>query len=255
MKQLPKPRIGVFDFTDCEGCEVEFINLKEKLLDLMEGVEIINWRLAKEGNEPGPFDIAFIEGTPVTPDEQELLRNIRENSKYIVGLGACACTGGIPAIIDDKKDRQDFYKKIYPQGNNPVGTEAKPLSAYVKVDFMINGCPVDKREIERYLCDFLAGKKPEDRDYPVCLECKIADNRCRLANDEPCLGPITRGGCGAFCVTHGKHCYGCYGLVKEGNFDRMAEVLGGLVGAEEAEKMLNMFMSESEEYKKRYGKL
>jgi sulfhydrogenase subunit delta len=254
MKSLPKPRIAVFDFTDCEGCEVEFINLKEKLIDLLEGVEIVNWRLAKEGNKPGPFDIAFIEGTPVTPHEQNLLRQIREKATYIVALGACACTGGIPAIIDDERDRLDFYRTVYPPGYEPKGTEAKPLSAYVKVDFTINGCPVDKNEIERYLTALLAGKKPEDRDYPVCMECKINDNRCRLVNDEPCLGPITRGGCGAFCITHGKHCYGCYGLVKDGNFERMAQALEELVGVGEAERMLGMFMSESVEYKGRYGR-
>jgi len=255
MKPLPKPRIAVFDFTDCEGCEVEFINLKEKLIDLMEGVEIVNWRLAKEGNKPGPFDIAFIEGTPVTPHEQELLREIRRSSAYIVALGACACTGGIPAIIDDEHDRLRFYRMVYPPGYKPQGTEAKPLSAYVKVDFMINGCPVDKKEIERYLADFLAGKKPEDRDFPVCMECKINDNRCRLVNDQPCLGPITRGGCGAFCVTHGKHCYGCYGPVKDWNFGRMADVLEELTGREEAARMLGMFMSETEEYRRRYRRI
>jgi coenzyme F420-reducing hydrogenase gamma subunit len=252
MKQLPKPRIAIFDFTDCEGCEVEFLNLKEKLIDLLEGVEIVNWRLAKEGNRPGPFDIAFIEGTPVTPHEQNLLREIRGKTGYIVALGACACTGGIPAIIDDERDRLNFYMQVYPPEYKPQGTEAKPLSAYVKVDFMVNGCPVDKREIERYLTAFLAGKKPEDRDYPVCMECKIKDNRCRLVDNQPCLGPITRGGCGAFCVTHGKHCYGCYGIVKDGNFKRMVGVLEGIVNRGETERMLNMFMSETDEYRRHY---
>jgi sulfhydrogenase subunit delta len=254
MKPLPKPRIAIFDFTDCEGCEVEFINLREKLLDLLGGVEIVNWRLAKEGNAPGPFDISFIEGTPVTPDERQLLADIREKSALLIGLGACACTGGIPAIIDDEKERPAFYKKVYPAGYLPVGTEAKPLSAYVKVDYMINGCPVDKREIERCLCELLAGKKPEDRDFPVCLECKVNDNRCLMVNGKPCLGPITRGGCGAFCVTHGQYCFGCYGLVKDANFPRMAALLEGMVGPVEAEKMLDMFVSESEDYKKRYGR-
>ena len=254
MKPLPKPRIGIFDFTDCEGCEVEFINLKEKLLDLLEGVDIVNWRLAKEGNEPGPFDISFIEGTPVTPHEQDMLREIRKNSKFLVGLGACACTGGIPAIVDDELDRDKFYKQVYPPEYKPVGTEAKPLSAYVKVDYMINGCPVDKCEIERVLCDLLAGKMPEDRDYPVCLECKIKENKCLLEDNKPCLGPITRGGCGAFCISYGKRCYGCYGLVKDGNFDAMVERLNEIQDEGETERMLGMFMSESKEYKRRYGR-
>jgi len=253
MKKLPKPRIAIFDFTDCEGCEVEFINLKEQLLELLAGVDIVNWRLAKEGNEPGPFDIAFIEGTPVTPDEQELLRQIRETSQYVIALGACACTGGIPAIVEDKIERPAFYKKLYPPEYEPRGTEAKPLSHYVKVDFEINGCPVDKREIARYISALLSGQIPEDRDFPVCLECKINDNRCRLVNDQPCLGPITRGGCKAFCVTQGKHCYGCYGIVKDGNFPAMVKRLEEIVGPQETERMLNMFLRETEQYQEYYG--
>lgn len=252
MKKLGKPTIAIFDFTDCEGCEVEFINLKEKLMDLMGETDIINWRLAKDINSPGPFDITFIEGTPVTPHEQEMLREIREKSKYLIGLGACACTGGIPAIVDDELERPKFYKLVYPPEYKPEGTEAKPLSAYVKVDYMINGCPVDKDEIERYITELLAGKSPEDRDNPVCMECKINDNRCLLANDQPCLGPITRGGCKAFCVTQGKRCYGCYGLVKDGNFKAMVKRLNQIQCEEDTRLMLNMFMSETKEYKRAY---
>lgn len=254
MKKLPKPNIAVFDLTDCEGCEVELINLKEKLLDLMEEVHIVNWRLAKQGNKSGPFDVAFIEGTPVTPHEQDLLREIRTNSKYIVALGACACTGGVPAIVDDLTERPRFNRIVYPPEYKPVGTEAKPLSAFVKVDFMINGCPVDKNEIARFISELLAGKIPEDRDFPVCMECKINDNRCLMANDEPCLGPITRGGCKAFCVTYGKRCYGCYGLVKDANFHAMAKRLNKIQDEKDTEQMLNMFLAETEEFKKRYGR-
>jgi sulfhydrogenase subunit delta len=254
MKPLPKPRIAVFDLTDCEGCEVEFINLKEELIDLMEGVEIVNWRLAAEGASPGPFDVAVIEGTPVTLEERNLLKAIREKSRIVVGLGACACLGGIPAIVDDERDRENFYRKIYPPGYEPSGTEAKPIDAYIKVDYYIHGCPVDKREIERILSALIAGKVPEDRDEPVCMSCKINDNRCYLANDEPCLGPITRGGCNAFCTSRGKPCVGCYGLVKDANFKRMVDRLNEIQDKAETERMLGMFLSETSEYKKQYGR-
>jgi len=254
MKESSKPKIAVFDLTDCEGCEVELINLKDELVDLLEGVEIVNWRLAAEGASPGPFDVAIIEGTPVTEDERNLLRNIREKSGVLIGLGACACLGGIPAIVDDVRDRPLYYEMVYPPNYKPKGTEAKPLDAYVKVDLYIQGCPVDKKEIERVLSDILAGKTPEDRDEPVCMSCKINDNRCYLANDEPCLGPITRGGCDAFCTSRGKHCVGCYGLVADGNFKRMVERLNEIQPEDETELMLGMFLSESEQFRRRYRK-
>jgi len=251
LKKLDKPRIGIFDLTDCEGCELEVINLREKLLDLLEGVEIVSWRLA-QGKDAGSFDISFVEGTPITPDERDFLKYIRENSEVLVGLGACACLGGIPAIIDDESDRGRFYREIYPSGYEPKGTESKSISAYVKVDYFLDGCPVDTGEIKRVLSEYMAGKTPKTLDYPVCMECKIADNRCLLANGEPCLGPITKGGCGAFCVSHGKKCYGCYGLVEDANFDRMVKRLNEIQSRKETMNLLGMFLSETDEYRKAF---
>jgi len=251
MKKTIKPTIAVFDLTDCEGCELEFINLKEKLVDLLGEADIVNWRLAKEGNKPGPYDIAFIEGIPVSAEERELLKEIRDKSRIIVALGACACLGGVPAIVDDTR-RERIYKKIYPPWYKPRGTEAKPIDAYVKVDFYLNGCPVDRDEIERFVTCLLFNRNPEERDHPVCLECKVADNRCFLANDEPCLGPITKGGCKAFCTSRGKLCVGCYGLVKNANFKRMVERLNEIQKEEETRLLLQMFLSETNEYKREY---
>ncbi|MFC2162269.1 hydrogenase [Candidatus Altiarchaeota archaeon] len=254
MRAADKPKIAVYDLTDCEGCEVELINLKEELIDLSEEVDIVNWRLAADKASSGPFDVTLIEGTPVTEHEREQLRDLRKKSAVLIALGACACTGGIPAIIDDERDRMDFYKMIYPPSYVPQGTEAKPLDAYVKIDFYIHGCPVDKREIERILSDLLACKKPELRDEPVCMSCKINDNDCMLAKDKPCLGPIIRGGCNSFCITHGKSCVGCYGMIKDANFDRMVERLGEIMDPGDAELLLGMFLSESKEFKKKYDR-
>jgi coenzyme F420-reducing hydrogenase gamma subunit len=61
---MNKPKIAIYDFTDCEGCQVEIVSLREKLLTLENRVEIINWRLGQERAESGPFDITIIEGTP-----------------------------------------------------------------------------------------------------------------------------------------------------------------------------------------------
>ncbi|MCX6694753.1 MAG: NADH:ubiquinone oxidoreductase, partial [Candidatus Altiarchaeota archaeon] len=248
-----RPRIAVFDLTDCEGCELEFLNLKEKLVDLLGDADIVNWRLAKEVNKPGPFEISFIEGTPVSAEERALLKEIRDKSKFLVALGSCACLGGVPAIVEDR-ERGEIYKRIYPPWYKPQGTEARPIDAYVKVDYHLSGCPVDKKEIERVLTSLLLGKTPEQRNNPVCLECKVNDNRCFLANDEPCLGPITKGGCSAFCTSRGKLCVGCYGLVKDANFDRMVERLDEIQDGESTRLLIQMFLSETGEYKKRYSR-
>jgi len=235
-----KPRIAIYDFTDCEGCEIKIISLREKLLLLEKKVEIVNWRLGQEKFEPGPYDIVVIEGTPITQHEIDVLKELRNNTPVLIALGACAALGGIPAIMPEK-DRKYWYEKIYTSQYHPRGIDAVPLSAYVPVDFVIHGCPVDENEVVRVVEELLSGKKPSFRGYSVCFECKLAGNPCRLLENKPCLGPITQGGCRAICVSGGSPCYGCFGIREEANISALEKILG----KEEIEKYLAMFHSRS----------
>ncbi len=220
---MEKPKIAIYDFTDCEGCEVKLISLREKLLLLEKKVEIVNWRLGQEKFEPGPYDLTIIEGTPITPEEVKLLKELRENSKILVALGACAGLGGIPAMMPEK-DRKMWYEKIYTSQYHPRGIDAVPLSAHVSVDFIIHGCPVDEDEVLNAIECILSNKKPNYRDYSVCYDCKLANNVCRLLNDKQCLGPITQGGCKAICVSGGSPCYGCFGIREEANISALKKI-------------------------------
>ena len=244
---MAKLKIAIFDMTDCEGCELELIALREKLLKILENIEIVNWRLAQERNDTGPFDISFVEGTPMTPDERELLNEIRNRSKILIGLGACACLGGIPGIVH-QQDRDKFVKKVYPSNYRAKATDAKPIDAYVNVDLYLQGCPVNPKEIERFISSLSIGKLPEVNSFPVCLECKLKGNLCYLVNKKPCLGPITMGGCGAICISNNKPCVGCFGLLKQVNFKSIIRILNNLVGNEETKNMLAMFLSNTKEF-------
>jgi coenzyme F420-reducing hydrogenase gamma subunit len=239
-----KPKIAIYDLTDCEGCEVKLISLRERLLQIEKKVNIVNWRLGQEKFETGPYDIAIIEGTPITEYEVRLLKDLRENSKILIALGACAALAGIPAIIPEK-DRKYWYEKIYTSQYHPRGIDALPLSAYVKVDFSIHGCPVDEDEVVRIVEELLAGKNPRYHDYSVCFDCKQAGNSCRLLENKFCLGPITQGGCKAICISGGSPCYGCFGIREEANISALEKILG----KEEMEKYLSMFHSRNKEIK------
>ncbi|OGD86941.1 hypothetical protein A2164_01910, partial [Candidatus Curtissbacteria bacterium RBG_13_35_7] len=184
-----RPKIAIFDFTDCEGCEVAIISLREKLLEIADKVEIVNWRLAQKRNDKGPYDIVLIEGTPITQEEIDILKSLRDQTKILVGLGSCATLGGIPAIID-KEARSHWYKTIYGSEYIPKGIDAQPLTAYVKVDYLIHGCPVEKKEVIRVMEELISGKIPKQINYSVCFECKLAGNPCRLLEKKVCLGPI-----------------------------------------------------------------
>ncbi|MBU1176918.1 MAG: hypothetical protein ABIG88_01170 [Patescibacteria group bacterium] len=237
-----KPKIAIYDFTDCEGCQVKLIELKEKLLVLEKRVDIVNWRLGQENNKPGPFDICIIEGTPITQHEIDLLKELREQSNILIGLGSCATLGGISGIMD-KSERKKWYKKIYGESYKPRGIDALPLSSYVKVNFLIHGCPVNGDELVRILSDLLAGKEPKYREYSVCFECKQANNECRLINGKPCLGPITQGGCGAICIQGGSPCYGCFGLREESEKENLVKVLEKITDKKTINRYFSMFLN------------
>lgn len=239
---MSKPRVAIYDFTDCEGCEVKLISIREKLLLLEKRLDIVDWRLGQDKKEPGPFDITIIEGTPITQHEVDLLKQLRKDSKILVGLGSCATLGGIPAIMS-KQERAKWYKKIYGEKYKPRGIDALPLSSYVKVDFLIHGCPVDENEIIRAIEELLAGKTPSYYDYSVCFECKVANNDCRIINKKPCLGPITQGGCGAICINGGSPCYGCFGIREESNIKGLREILERITDKKEIERYFTMFLS------------
>lgn len=238
-----KKKIAIFDLTDCEGCELEFIALRRKLVDLLEGVEIVNWRFAEEREDTGPFDIAIVEGSPMTEDEREELRIIRDNSGILIALGACACLGGVQGNIE-KKDRKYFTEKVYGKDYVPMATEVKPIDAYVNVDFYIRGCPVHPDEIERFLSSLLIDKIPENRKYPVCFECKLRGNSCFLIKNKSCVGPITIGGCGAICISNNTICVGCYGIIKGANVQSMINILNKISGREETKNILSLFLKD-----------
>ena len=164
-----------------------------------------------------------------------------------MALGACAALGGVPAIMPEK-DRKAWYEKIYSSQYHPKGVDALPLSAHVKVDFSIHGCPVDEDQVVKVLEELLSGKTPSYRGYSTCFECKQAGNKCRIAEeDKPCLGPITQGGCKAVCVSGGSPCYGCFGVREEANVPAMIKTLERVTDKETIERYLTMFHNRTKE--------
>ncbi len=250
-----KPKIAIYDFTDCEGCEVEIISLREKLLTLENRLDIIDWRLGQEKKKLGPFLASIIEGTPITPNEIEILKYLRESSTYLISLGACASLAGIPGIVS-KEEREKYYKQIYGEQYKPVGIDAVPLSTYVKVDFSIHGCPVNPNEVVRIIEELLSGKKPAYRGHSVCFDCKKAGNPCRIAIlNKPCLGPIGQGGCGAICISGDSPCYACFGQREDTNIPALIKILRNLTTKEEIENYFTMFYKRMPEWNEKAKEL
>jgi sulfhydrogenase subunit delta len=248
-----RSKIAIFDLTDCEGCELEFINLREKLTSLVEQVDIANWRLGSTNTDPGPFDITFIEGSPITETDIEIVKRARAVSRLVISLGSCADLGGVQAWTGVGA-RNKGLKLVYGEKYKSSSKAPKPISYYIDVDIHLPGCPINQNELAEVLGVLLAGRKPTEGRYPVCLECKAKENECLLLSGQACLGPVTKGGCEAVCPSKGLRCWGCFGALRGGNTVAMKGILEERFGKERAKQLLGIFYSEQDEYKALYLK-
>ncbi|MCX5996272.1 MAG: NADH:ubiquinone oxidoreductase [Chloroflexi bacterium] len=219
-----KPRVAFFDFTGCEGCQLEVLNFNLEIVDLIGAIDIVEFREASSDHSDD-YDIAFIEGSQTTDRDVERVQKIREKAKILVALGACSCTGGVNAL-KNRFSMEENLKVVYGDSAKLYSTiPTRPTSAYVKVDVHLHGCPPNRNEVISLVKCLLSGKKFEQCHNPVCVECKLAENICAFERGEFCLGPITRGGCNAVCVTGGRKCWGCRALVDEPNVNSEKEIL------------------------------
>lgn len=220
-----KPRVAFFDFSSCEGCQLDALNLTpEELLDLIAAVDIVNFREAMTERSED-YDIAFVEGSITRESEIPRLQKIRQQAKVLAAFGACACIGGVNCL-KNHLPMDEALRIVYGKDAKYYDTiPARPLNAVVPVDYYIHGCPPITAELLKVVKALLLGKKPDIPTYPVCVECKMAGNVCVFERSMFCLGPVTRAGCGAICVNSGRHCWGCRGLVDEPNVDSEKEIL------------------------------
>ena len=223
---MKKPRVAVFDFACCEGCQLQIVNLEEELLDLMGAFDVVEWREAMS-EQSHDYDIAIVEGSVTRPEDEGRLELIRSRAKVIIALGACATIGGVNKLKNNF-DLEEVKKCVY---GHDAGMEhletglTKAIDEVVQVDYKIHGCPIDRKEFTYVLRCLLLGKKPEIPDYPVCVECKKKENMCLWEVEQICLGPIIRAGCGARCPSSGFRCFGCRGYIEGPNIYAARDVM------------------------------
>ena len=224
MKKQPKPKLAFFDFTDCEGCQLQIANMGPALLELIELVDIVNFReiMSEDGQD---YDIAFVEGSISTDNDVKRIKKIREKAKILVAFGACATIGGVNGI-KNRTSLELAKNRVYGDKADNINTiKVMPLHEVVKVDYFINNCPPYIPEIITVLKCILMGKPYVVPNYAVCTECKANENVCRYEKDQECMGPLTRAGCNSWCINNGNRCYGCRGLVENPAVDAAKDIL------------------------------
>jgi len=222
---MSKPKVGFFDFASCEGCQIELTNFGDApFLELLNHIEIVEFREAMS-ETVDQLDIACIEGSFTREADRSRLEKIRARSKIVIAYGACAATAGINAL---KNHQSDYKKNVYGKDADMPhldSTKALPISAAIKVDYQVLGCPMDKYEFLDIISHLVHGKEPVIHDYPVCMECKRRETICRYEQGDHCIGQVARAGCGAPCPADGIPCEACRGFVSDPNEEALVKVL------------------------------
>lgn len=205
-------KLAVWKFASCDGCQLTLLDCEDELLTLADQVEIANFAEASSATTAGPYDVSLVEGSITTRHDERRIQEIREQSKILVTIGACATSGGVQALRNFA-DVAEFASVVYakPEYIDTLATST-PASAHVKVDYQLQGCPIDRGQLLDTLSALLIGRKPRLPEKTVCTECKLRGVTCVVvAEGMPCLGPVTHAGCGALCPRHHRGCFGCFG--------------------------------------------
>lgn len=223
---MAKMKLAFFDFTSCEGCQIEFTNLgAETMLELLNHVKIVEFREAMTETTDGPIDIALVEGSFSREADRVRLEQIRKRARIVIAYGACACTGGINAL---RNHQDDFAECVYGEDADMPHLStgaARPISAAIKVDYELRGCPISTEELQRVLANALHGTEYVVSTNPVCTQCKRREIICRYDEGDYCMGPIARAGCGAPCPADGIPCEACRGFVDDANIAALEKLL------------------------------
>jgi len=213
-----KPKLAVFKFASCDGCQLSLLDAEDHLLAIAGAVEIAYFLEARTQEIAGPYDVGLVEGSITTDHDRQRIHDIRKQCKFLVTIGACATSGGIQALRN-WADVDEFINHVYahPEYIETLATSTA-IAEHVTVDFELRGCPINKVQLVELLSSLLHGRRPQIPNYSVCIECKRRGTVCvAVAQGIACLGPVTQAGCGAICPAYNRECYGCYGPKEQPN--------------------------------------
>lgn len=217
-----KPRLAVFKFASCDGCQLSLLDCEDELLAIAGAVKIVYFLEASSQIEPGPYDVALVEGSITTEEDRQRIQEVRRQSRVLITIGACATSGGIQSL-KNWADHEEFLRCVYarPEYISTLATSTA-IAEHVAVDFELRGCPISRHQLVEVLTSLLHGRKPRTPKHSVCLDCKRRGTVCvEVAQGIPCLGPITQTGCGAICPAYDRGCYGCFGPAAQPNCESL----------------------------------
>jgi sulfhydrogenase subunit delta len=229
MAKKQKPKLAVWKFSSCDGCQLSLLDCEDELLSIADEVDVSYFLEASSIVTKGPYDVSLVEGSITTAHDVERIQTARQESKLLVTIGACATAGGIQALRNFR-DVKDFISAVYakPEYIETLSTST-PISEHVQVDFELRGCPINKYQLLEVINATLNKRAPNIPTFSVCMECKLRGTTCvMVAHGTPCLGPVTQAGCGAICPSYSRGCYACFGPKETPNTGSMSAWLAQL---------------------------
>lgn len=218
MSSKVQSKLAVWKFASCDGCQLTLLDCEEELLSIADNITIAYFPEATRAVVKGPYDLSLVEGSITTEQDKERIQEVREKSKIVICIGACATAGGIQALRNNQNIKE-WVSVVYahPEYISTLATST-PISDHIHVDFELRGCPINKNQLLEIISSFIHNKKSSIANESVCFDCKRKGNVCvAVTKNQPCLGPITHSGCGALCPTYQRPCYGCFGTNENAN--------------------------------------
>lgn len=166
-----KLRIATTSLGGCFGCHMSFLDIDERILELVELVEFDRSPIT-DIKHCGPCDIGIIEGGVCNAENVHVLREFRDNCKTLVALGACAINGGLPAQrnpLDVRRCLAQVYEGLGGDAGGKVPNDPElpllleqvhPINEVVRVDYFVPGCPPSGDAIWKFLTDLVTGRTP-----------------------------------------------------------------------------------------------
>ena len=219
-----KPRLAVFKFASCDGCQLSLLDCEDELLTVAGLVDIAMFPEASSDMQPGPWDIVLVEGSITTAHDAERIQAVRRQAGTVVTIGACATAGGIQSLRN-WGHHEEFLRCVYarPEYISSLATSTA-IAEHIRVDYELRGCPVNRQQLLDVILTLVAGRKPRLPVHSVCMYCKRRGTVCiEVARGIPCLGPITQTGCGAICPSFDRGCYGCFGPAPQANSQSLTD--------------------------------
>ena len=197
-----KPKLAVWKFASCDGCQFSVLSCEDELLSLANQIEIAYFPEASSAVVKGPYDLSLVEGSITTPHDAEWIQKIRRASRSLVTIGACATAGGIQALRNFC-DVKEFISIVYARPEYISTLEkSTAIAAHVKVDFELRGCPINKNQLVDVIQAFIHGRAP--RFHRTVSVWTASERRCMRNGSarHSVYGPVTHTGCGVLCPSY-----------------------------------------------------